>query len=189
MSELIKQFFVRPRTIGALCPSTRFLAKEITKDVGIEEASVVVEIGAGTGAFTQHILDKVSENSNFLAIEINEKVYNVLKSRFPDVKIYNDCASKLSEILHSENLNHVDTIVSGLPWAAFPDSLQTKLLTSIYDNLKPGGTFTTFAYLQGMILPSAHRFKKRLQKYFSEVNKGSVVWTNIPPAFVYRCIK
>ena len=189
MSELIKQFFVNPRTIGAMCPSTPFLAKEITKDIGLEDAAVVVEIGAGTGAFTRHILEKLDDDSNFLAIEINEKVYRTLKSRFPDIKIYNECASQLGDILGRENLEHVDTVVSGLPWAAFSEQLQTKLLTAIHENLKPGGTFTTFAYLQGMLLPSAQRFRRRLNEYFSKVEKGSVVWANIPPAFVYRCVK
>lgn len=189
MSELIKQFFVNPRTIGALCPSTPFLAKEITSNIGLEKKRCVVEIGPGTGAFTKHIMEGISPDATFLAVEINEKVYDVFKRKFPTVKAYNRCASELDQILESENVDKVDAIVSGLPWAAFPHDLQNKLLDSIIKNLQDDGVFTTFAYLQGMVLPSARRFRKKLKSIFSEVKVGKVVWHNIPPAFVYRCSK
>jgi phospholipid N-methyltransferase len=189
MSELIKQFFFNPRTIGAMCPSTALLGKEITTNAGIENSSVVVEVGAGTGAFTKHIIERIPPKSHFFAVEINEQVCKILKNRFPDEKIYNCCISKLPEILEEHNLQTVDSFISGLPWAVFPDKLQDDLLKIIYDNLKPGGSFVTFAYLQGMVLPSAHKFKNKLMKTFHSVEKGRVVWGNIPPAFVYRCKK
>jgi len=189
MSELIKQFFFNPRTIGAMCPSTSLLGKEITTNAGIENSSVVVEVGAGTGAFTKHIIKKIPPKTNFFAVEINEQVCKILKERFPSEKIYNCCISKLPEILKEHKLKHVDTFISGLPWAVFPDKLQNELLKIIYDNLKPGGHFVTFAYLQGMVLPSAHKFKNKLSNTFNSVEKGKVVWGNIPPAFVYRCRK
>jgi phospholipid N-methyltransferase len=62
-------------------------------------------------------------------------------------------------------------------------------LAAIVDVLPKGGYFTTFAYLQGTILPTGINFRKRLEKYFSSVEKSRVVWLNIPPAFVYRCKK
>lgn len=189
MSELIKQLFVCPRTIGAICPSTSFLAKEITSGIDLDTVENVVEIGSGTGAFTGHILDRISPDTNFVAVEINKKVFQVLKNRFPNIKAHNRCASELNNILDEEKMGAADRVISGLPWAAFPNELQEKLLSSIYANMKPKGVFVTFAYLQGLLLPSAHRFKQRLERYFNKVQKGRVVWHNIPPAFVYRCEK
>ena len=190
MSELIKQFFVKPRMIGAMCPSTRFLAKEITSHIGLEKCRSVVEVGPGTGAFTKHIVKKIAPGTRFIAVELNEKVFQVLKKRFPQVRMHNKCASDLDKILYEENISGgVELIISGLPWAAFTSEQQEDVLSAIYASLKPNGIFTTFAYLQGMILPSAQRFKKRLEYYFSSVQKGRIVWHNIPPAFVYRCKK
>jgi hypothetical protein len=53
--------------------------------------------------------------------------------------------------------------------------------------LGKGGQFVTFAYLQGLILPAAQRFRKLLKQYFSEVSTSRTVWLNVPPAFIYRC--
>ncbi len=52
-----------------------------------------------------------------------------------------------------------------------------------------GGVFVTFAYLQGLVLPSGKKFKHNLKKYFSHVERSEVVWGNVPPAIVYRCLK
>jgi phosphatidylethanolamine/phosphatidyl-N-methylethanolamine N-methyltransferase len=40
-----------------------------------------------------------------------------------------------------------------------------------------------------LLLPAGGRFFKLLKKNFSEVKKSPVVWKNVPPAFVYRCIR
>ena len=53
--------------------------------------------------------------------------------------------------------------------------------------LRPGGTFATFAYWQGLALPAGQRFASRLRSTFSRVQRSPTVWKNLPPAFVYRC--
>ena len=81
-----------------------------------------------------------------------------------------------------------DAATSGKPWAVFPENLQRDLLSALKTVLKPGGQFCTFAYLQGMILPAAQRFRKLLNEELSEVHISRIVWRNLPPAFVYRCV-
>jgi phosphatidylethanolamine/phosphatidyl-N-methylethanolamine N-methyltransferase len=80
-------------------------------------------------------------------------------------------------------------MISGLPWAAFPLALQEEVLDAVVAALRPGGRFTTFAYLQGTLLPAGRRFRRRLDEHFCEVRRSPVVWRNFPPAFVYRCRK
>jgi phospholipid N-methyltransferase len=157
--------------------------------IGIESATYVVELGSGTGVITLKILDSVNQQTNFIAIELDEHMYKAFKKHWPFVKIYNDSAENLSTILKKERVSYVDAIVSGLPWAAFPYALQVLILSEIVKNLSPGGYFTTFAYVQGLLLPSARRFKKMLKHHFSHVETSAVIWNNIPPALVYRCKK
>ena len=186
---ILGQFLAKPFTTGAICASSPELAKMITEDIGIEKAKCVVELGPGTGAVTSFIAEAVPTKSTFFAVELNHNMYIALKRRFPKLKVYQDCASNLPMLLDKEGFKHADTIISGLPWASFSDELQEEILNAIVAALPKGGTFATFAYIQGTLLPSGRNFKRRLRKHFSKVEKSKVVWMNIPPAFVSRCWK
>lgn len=188
-NTILGQFLLRPRTTGAIWPSSPSLCRTLAGEIGIEKAASVVELGPGTGAATGIILEAICPDARFFAIELNEEVAKPFRQRFPEVTLYNESAANLPALLKKENLTHVDVIVSGLPWASFPDSLQEELLDAIYAALPENGSFATFAYLQGTLLPTGMKFRKRLAKYFKSVQTSQVVWMNLPPAFVYRCTK
>lgn len=188
-NTLLAQFLKKPMTTGAVCSSSPGLARMLVAGIGLERSSYVAELGPGTGAVTGTILRSMPEKSRFFAVELNADVISAFHEIFPDVTVYNDSAANLPELLRKENIAALDAVISGLPWAIFPDKLQDDILTAILESLKPGGYFTTFAYIQGVLLPSGKRFRKHLSRIFTKVEKSPVVWKNFPPAFVYRCQK
>ena len=188
-NTLLAQFLKKPMTTGAVCPSSQGLARMLVAGIGLEQSSYVAELGPGTGAVTGTILRSMPENSRFFAVELNADVISAFHEKFPDVRVYNESAANLPELLSRENIAALDAVISGLPWAIFPDQLQDDILSAILKSLHPGGYFTTFAYVQGVLLPSGKRFRNRLSRIFSNVEKSPVVWKNFPPAFVYRCQK
>jgi phospholipid N-methyltransferase len=185
----LKRFLANPTLVGAVMPSSPALCREITSDINIESSEVVIELGPGTGAITDEILTVLHPRTKFIAIELDKKMYKSLRVNRPGLNIVNDSAIHLPRIMKEANIKHIDTIVSGLPWASFPEGLQLDILTVVFDSLTEGGYFTTFAYLQGLMLPAGQRFKKLLYKTFKEVKISKVVWNNFPPAIVYRCKK
>lgn len=184
-----KRFLANPGIVGALLPSSPALCREITSHINIESAEAVVELGPGTGVITDEILARLNPQAKFVAIELDDKMYNALRQNRPDLNIVNDSAVNLPKIMEKAEIRHLNTIISGLPWAAFPEQLQLGILNAVVDSLCDGGYFTTFAYLQGLLLPAGQRFKKLLKKSFREVNISRVIWNNVPPAIVYRCKK
>ncbi|MCP4177053.1 MAG: ribosomal RNA adenine dimethylase domain-containing protein [bacterium] len=170
-------------------PSSPYLSDKITSDIGVETADSVVELGPGTGVFTKVVLEKKKADSKFIVVELNKTLFDIVKSKFPGLTIYNDSAANLNSLIKKENVDSVDIVLCGLPWASFPAALQISILEAVHTSLKDGGIFTTFAYLQGAILPTGIRFRKLLSSYFSKVETTKTVWRNIPPAFVYRCTK
>ncbi len=184
-----KRFLANPGIVGALCPSSPALCREITSNINIESAEAVVELGPGTGAITDEILARLNPQTKFVAIELDNKMYESLRKNRPALNVVNDSAENLPEIMKDADIRYLNAIISGLPWAAFPEKLQCGILNSITDSLSEGGYFTTFAYLQGLLLPAGQRFKKLLNKSFKEVAVSRVIWNNIPPAIVYRCKK
>ncbi len=187
--KFLKNFIKSPGTIGAVWPSSPFLAELITSDIDLESADAIIELGPGTGVFTTHIHGKKKSESEFIAVELNKEFYRAFKEKFPAIKIYNRNATDLCSMVKAEGISSVDTIICGLPWASFPPKLQDDLLDAIVEVLSTGGCFTTFAYLQGLLMPAGKRFRKTLRNHFSKVETSRTEWRNFPPAFVYRCYK
>ena len=189
MSSLFVRFLRHPGQVGAFCPSSRFLAVEMTQKIGMEDARTVVELGPGTGAITREILPRLREDARFFAVELDSGMAASLRSAFPRADVRCGSAAELPKILEDSGSPRADVILSGLPWAVFPSDLQDAILDGVISGLAPGGGFATFAYIQGVVLPAGIRFRRKLEKLFREVECSPVVWRNLPPAFVYRCRK
>lgn len=185
----IREFARHPVWTGAVAPSSKWLARCITDDLGIETAKVVAELGPGTGVFTQAIQERRAADTVQIAVEINPQFAENLRGLYPRVHVVNDSAERLAQIVEELGGAPADAIICGIPWAVFPEELQTQLLEAIYATLKPGGKFATFAYLHGAWLPPGVRFRKMIGAKFGKVETTPVVWRNLPPAFVYRCEK
>jgi phospholipid N-methyltransferase len=181
------EFVRQPIQMGAVAPSSKSLARKMVDWVDLATARVVVEYGPGTGVFTGFILPKIPKDCKFFVIEYNSSMAEIFRQRYPAVALYEDSAQNVQALCQREDISTVDCIICGLPWASFSDDIQTELLEAMMTVLRPGGQFVTFAYLQGLLLPAAQRFRRRLDTYFSEVSTSSIVWLNLPPAFTYQC--
>ena len=185
--KFLREFISDPITTGAVAPSSSFLARTMVESLGLAAADAVLEYGPGTGVFTDYILREMSPGAKFAAIELNPHFAEMFKARHPRVLLFQDSVANVRRICDSAGMASVDCIVSGLPWAAFSQSMQVHFLDEMMRVLKPGGRFVTFAYVHGLALPPAKRFATFLPAYFTTVSKSPVVLLNVPPAFVYRC--
>lgn len=153
------------------------------------QSTAIAEIGPGTGPFTQAILDRCGKSTRFFAVEIDPQFVSHLKQRFPLADIAQADASELKALCMERQITQLDALVSGLPWAVFPEDLQRKILDAILDSLVPNGRFSTFAYLHGLPLPAGQRFRRLLNENFRSVETSPILWRNLPPAIVYHCQK
>jgi phospholipid N-methyltransferase len=183
----IREFVRHPVRTGAIAPSSRSLAREMVRGMGLEEARTVVEFGPGLGAFTPEIVARLAPGSQYFAVEQSDTLRLHLSTRFPHLRVFGGSAADLRLFLDRVGVDGVDCIVSGLPWASFGDELQDAILDTTLEVLNDGARFTTFAYLHGLVLPSARAFRDKLQGRFRRVSTSPVVWGNAPPAIVYRC--
>jgi phosphatidylethanolamine/phosphatidyl-N-methylethanolamine N-methyltransferase len=185
--EFFQAFMREPASIGALSPSSRALAKAMIEGFPLGNADLIVELGAGTGAFTGLILERIGKRTTFVAMELDPIHARGLNRRFPGLKVYNDSAERLAEYLALQEKQRAGYIVSGLPWANIPPEEQDRIMDAVLACLAPDGIFTTFAYLHARWLPKARQFRKALGRRFAHIETSPVVWRNLPPAFVYRC--
>lgn len=186
-TNFLLQFLKHPAQTGAIIPSSAYLSQAMVEWLDLGSAHAVLEYGPGTGSFTPYILERLREDCRFVAIERNPTLAEAFRTRLPEVRLVQDSVENVRGICDGAGIGQVDCIVCGLPWAAFPENLQKRVLDSMMTVLRPGGQFVTFAYLHGLPLPAGRKFADRLPEYFSEVRKSSTVWRNMPPALVYRC--
>ncbi len=185
----LKNFIRHPTQVGAIAPSSPALVKAMIQWIDWENAQNVVEFGPGTGVFTQAVVEQLRDDAKFFAIERSAELVAATRQRCPGVTVFEDSATNVVELCRRESIEKVDAIICGLPWASFSDSLQTEIIGAMLEVLPPGGQFATFAYWQGVVLPAGMRFSRRLRDTFSSVGRSHTVWRNLPPAFVYRCIR
>lgn len=177
----------RPATMGAVAPSSPRLTRVLASVVPRAGRPVVVELGPGTGAVSAAIGERIPAAGQHLAVELDPGMVAYLQRTHPNLEIVHGDARRLGELLAERGVDHVDAVICGLPWALFDEATQSGILTGISDAIGQTGAFTTFAYLQGMALPAARKFRATLRRTFDEVVVSATVWRNMPPAFVYVC--
>ncbi|WP_255375591.1 class I SAM-dependent methyltransferase [Saccharomonospora sp. CUA-673] len=142
---------------------------------------VVVELGPGTGAFTEPIQRRLDGRGRHIAIELNPTMSEHLARRCPNVEVVTDVADNLPAVLADRGLSGADYVVSGLPWSAFTGSL----IDTIAGAMSPAGIYTQFTYTWTRWAPPAKRQLHELREAFDDVAITPTVWRNLPPAFVY----
>lgn len=187
--RFLAEFLRSPRAVGAIAPSSRALARVMVREMGLAEARAVCEYGPGTGAFTGAILSAMGPGALYFAIEQSPRMAAALRARFPGACVFERSAEEVEAIASELGVDQLDAVLCGLPWAAFDEALQDRLLGPLLRILRPGGKFATFAYNQGLLLPAGRRFRAKLRRHFARVEETPTVWRNLPPAFVYRCTR
>ncbi|MED1947678.1 MULTISPECIES: class I SAM-dependent methyltransferase [Brevibacillus] len=172
-------FLRSPGQVGSITPSSRALCKQMVAPIDWEQAHTIVELGAGTGIFTKWIEQKKKTEAVLVSFEKETKMRKRLEPLFPDVRFHED-AVDLDRVLTEAGLGKADCILSGLPFANFPQELRDQIMDQVYHALKPGGVFVAFQYSLQM--------KKQLSSVFEQVSV-KMVPLNLPPAFVYICRK
>jgi phosphatidylethanolamine/phosphatidyl-N-methylethanolamine N-methyltransferase len=185
-AQFLAEFIHNPLGTGSLVPSSSYLARMMVQQAGLEDADAVLEYGPGTGVFTHYILRELRPHSRFAAIEINPRFAAIFRAEHPGVPLFEDSVENVHAICESMQIAEVDCVISGLPWAFFPKSVQIMFLDQMMKVLKPGGTFVSFGYLHSLSLPMGRNLAALLPTYFTTVSR-SIVWFNLPPALIYRC--
>ena len=180
--SFLRQFWQEKKMVGAMAPSSRFLAQKMLKDIDFESARVIVELGPGTGVFTDKIVELMHPDAILLVFELNDHFMEQLRHRYTDprVRLIHDSAEKIQEYLNKEGLKHADVVVSSLPLANFPKELRDSILSAADNALIENGHYVQFQY--------SLQSKKQIQRTFRNMQ---IRFTplNFPPAFVYACRK
>jgi phosphatidylethanolamine/phosphatidyl-N-methylethanolamine N-methyltransferase len=174
----LQGFLKRPKEVGSIIPSSRFLERQVVQTAIARDARTIVELGPGTGGTTRAILRAMSPYAQLLSIEINPRFARLLR-RTPDPRltVHEGSASEIMQALAQHGLPPADAILSGIPFSTMSRSLGLEILRSVHDALAPRGVFV------------AYQVRDRVEDLGRAVFGSAQVKTvmlNVPPMRIYR---
>lgn len=181
---MLGRFVRSPRTVGAVTPSSKALAEEMVQGLDFSGATNIVELGPGTGVVTRAIAERLGPKAHALAVDVEPAFVAAIARRFPRVEAVCGSAADLPKLLRERGMFPAQHIISGLPFASLSSEVTESVLDAVAESLEPGGTFTTFQYLNGYPTPLAKSFRKAMSDRMGAAPSRRIVWRNFPPAFV-----
>jgi phospholipid N-methyltransferase len=195
----LQAYFLKPSSIGAIVPSTAFLANAVTKHIDINnqnnlESVKILEVGAGTGVMTEKILEKLRPQDILDVVELDPEFCKILKDKFKkykNIKIYN-----ISILDWNPNYSY-NYIISGLPFNSFNHDFLKSVLNKYKTLIVPGGIISYFEYIalakiKLFFLTGQEKtqFSQTITTTDQFVNQyefdNEKVFANIPPAQVHH---
>ncbi len=185
----LKDFLLQPKLTGSIVPSSAHLAETYVALAELEKRTCVVELGPGDGCLSKAVLSALPKTSSYFAIEINPDLAKRFRKNLPKAKIYEDSLVQLPKYLKENGFATCDCIISGIPWTNFTQDEQRVYMGIVYNALAPGGCFLTMAYFSSPATKKGSHYKQLLTDMFGSITVSPLVLQNIPPAYVYACVK
>ncbi|MFE6168600.1 class I SAM-dependent methyltransferase [Viridibacillus arvi] len=179
--SFIFQYLLNPREIGAVLPSSNYLAAKMVESIDFRNAKYIVELGPGTGVFTDKIMKNRIQHTVVMLIESNNEFCAFLKEKYKNEKnliIINGSAEEIDKYTKDFNIPYLDYVVSGLPFASLPKSVSNAILLKTRKLLRKNGIFITFQYTL---------VKKGFINHFFKHINITREYRNMPPAYVFCC--
>jgi phosphatidylethanolamine/phosphatidyl-N-methylethanolamine N-methyltransferase len=178
--RFLRSWIEKPLHMGAVMPSGRLLARTMAQYVDVDSSAHVVELGPGTGAITNALIEHGIDQKRLVLVEYDPGFCALLRDRYPHAKVVQGDAYTLRDSLWGVLSVRASAIVSGLPLVTKPMMTRLKLIRDAFLALAPGAPFVQFTY---SVVPPIPRSLPGVSTEASER-----IWMNLPPArvWVYR---
>jgi phosphatidylethanolamine/phosphatidyl-N-methylethanolamine N-methyltransferase len=178
--RFLRSWIEKPLHMGAVMPSGKVLARTMAQYVNVDSMEPVVELGPGTGAITNALIEHGVDQKRLVLVEYNPGFCALLRDRYPQATVVQGDAYALRDSLWNILSAPAAAVVSGLPLVTKPMLTRLKLIRDAFGALAPGAPFVQFTYSVAPPIP------KSLPGVSTEASER--IWMNLPPArvWVYR---
>jgi phospholipid N-methyltransferase len=175
-----RNFFKHPRMLGSIIPSSRFLIRDLLRQIDWRRARVVVEYGPGVGNITAEVLRRLRSDGRMIVFETNDDFVQFLRASIPDrrLTVVHGSAADVGRVLEEMGLQKADYVISGIPFSTMPDGVGEAIVRATRESLRPGGRFLVYQFSREVL-----RF---LKGEFREIREAFEP-LNILPARLYYC--
>jgi phosphatidylethanolamine/phosphatidyl-N-methylethanolamine N-methyltransferase len=178
--RFLKLWLRRPTSLGAVLPSSKSLALAMAEQIDPAAPGAVVELGGGTGSITVALLESGIARENLVVIEREPALVNLLRARFPGVRVIRGDARHMASLIEQAGVGPVKAVVSGLPLLSLPASVCREIIRQAFMILPPKGVMVQFTY--GPLSPVSRSVSRCLDIVG---DRADWVLDNVPPASVW----
>ncbi|MGJ4901998.1 class I SAM-dependent methyltransferase [Bradyrhizobium sp. HKCCYLRH2060] len=178
--RFLRSWIEKPLHMGAVMPSGRLLARTMAQYVDPHGTGPVIELGPGTGAITNALVERGVDQKRLVLVEYNPGFCALLRDRYPQAKVVQGDAYRLRDTLWNVLSAPAAAVVSGLPLVTKPMLTRMKLIRDAFAAMSPNAPFVQFTYSVVPPIP------KSLPGVTTQASER--IWMNLPPArvWVYR---
>lgn len=144
--RFLRRWAENPLRMGAVAPSGAELSRLMAQYVELDRPGVVVELGPGTGAVTQALMERGVPRERLVLIEYSPEFCDLLRKRFPGVTVVEGNAYALGEVMEALGNPPIASVVSGLPLFTRPMPERQALFADAMRRMTPGAPFIQFSY-------------------------------------------
>ncbi len=140
------EYCKRPEVIGAIAPSSPFLAKALADHIAPAvsgESRKLLEVGPGTGISTYAIIEKMGPTDELHLVELEAELCEILQKKFGldhRIKIHNMSITDFNPGIK------FDAVVMGIPFNSLNSALVKDIWTQVISLMNPSATLSYFNY-------------------------------------------
>ena len=176
-----KNLLENPTEIAALFPCSTETGKLMTAHLEGMDEGYILELGSGTGAITECILQRQVPEDKLILIEKNKNFADYLSHKYRNANVFAEDAANAKTLLEAQGICEVRHIVCSLPFVIMQQEQQLSILDVIFKLLHPQGCVSIVTYF--IRCPIS---KKVLDQYNKSSELFGFTMKNIPPAYVYQ---
>lgn len=162
-------------------PSSPRLIDRLVRPVDFATATRIVELGLGDGCVTREILRRMRPDAVLIGLEMNGRFVEDCRRIADDrLVLRHACGTTLPAVLADLGIDQIDYVISSLPLTIMNRAVVDRILEVSRSSLREDGMFLQYQY-------SLHHLTSLMTRYRA-VSLGFTLW-NLPPAFIYECMK
>lgn len=182
LAVFMRRVVLSQRTMGAIAPTSASMARRMATLIPASQETVVVDLGAGTGAISAVLGPTLARGGELVAVDRDADLLSALEVTAPWARRVVGDARDLTSLLADLGIRRVDVVLSTLPWTNFDAATQCAILGQVEALLTPDGVFATVMCLPTQLSAGRRRFQRLLRSRFDEMVVSNMVWVNLPPA-------
>jgi phospholipid N-methyltransferase len=174
--QFFKTFIKQPKVNASITPSSKRAARGMLDGLDLHKMEYVVELGPGTGVFTELLSQQLPSTCKVLLIELEEVYIEPLRDHYDErFEVVRCSACNLERLLDERGISRVDLVISGLPYN-MPLKVKRKLQKTLLKLTEHGTTMRWFTY-----------FPWAMKKHYSQfdMRRANFILWNFPPMWIY----